>query len=312
MLAEIRLDNISLERCSPPLANISAMYLREDSIRGPMVSSEEWLPGISAATSLTHLQVDGNTVVHDRWDGSNRVELPLLQSLCVIANNNRYTMGYNLGILHFLVAPRLEVLILKDYQYSPDHTRTVDSDTFPSLHTAILWDWEIDGAQGAFHVLLDEFRPGIQHFICGNISEENCTRLLSALSLYDDEDPSEHGDDEASEDEYSGQGSDSEELSAEETDSESGTESNRPAYLRILQTIAIIPSKQRPYSFPLAKMRRLLVRRKSVGRPIKTLHVSADFLEEVCGEFPIEEGLVRIEEWQPQILPNGNLWPVNY
>ncbi|KZP28674.1 hypothetical protein FIBSPDRAFT_947500 [Athelia psychrophila] len=83
----------------------------------------------------------------------------------------------------------------------------------------------------------------------------------------------------------------------------------RAAYLPNLRTIAIIPATYpHPYPIPLAELRAFLAKRKATAQSIEKIYVPAESVAEVSKEFPSEEGLVQVEAWLPQLLPNGDMW----
>lgn len=336
-LTKIHLKNISLMRCQLQLVTVEAMYLSLDNSCREKVLSDRWLATISAAASLLHLQVEGSTVVQDwlpsDWmSGSGiPVEMSLLRTLCLTVNGDNLISPSNHGLLERIIAPRLEVIVLKDFGIDHDALPIFDAKKFPSLRTVIIWDWYVEGGHGEWHLFLDGWLPNLQNFVCGEIDEDNCSRLLSALSLYDDEDPSEHDeddtDDEETDREGAGDGEDKhsgaeivEELEASIYHGVNNSEydidktimgavplAKRAAYLPELQTLAVLPRVYSSYPIPLLDMRHLLLKRKATGRSIHTLYVSAESLVAVCAEFPPEEGLVNVEVWRPELLPNWSL-----
>ncbi|KZP28713.1 hypothetical protein FIBSPDRAFT_247085 [Athelia psychrophila] len=326
-LSEVRFGNLSLKHCQPPLASVKAIYCFLDESNSERFDeySEAWMARLAAATSLNFLQIDAaTTVITADWVG--RVELPVLQSLCLSAADNFHEFSWERqNILQHAVAPCLEVLMLNNFCYFSPSFEDIRSENFPSLHTVIFWKANMkfineEDVEGGYKLLLDNFRrPSIKNIICGDISKAGCRHLLFTLALCDSESDAEDAghyiegggggveDAGVGDEGHLRQGED--EKGAEDTQ-HAGAELKRPSYLPDLQTLAIIPSNNGwYYPFPLTAMRRLLVRRKAAGRPIQKVYVTADFLAEVCGEFTSEEGLVQVEVWRPQLLPNGHMWP---
>ena len=169
-----------------------------------------------------------------------------------------------------------------------------------------------------YPLFLDQFRQlGIQHVVYFGSGNDDCRHLLSVLSRYSLEDGSV--DDQLEDERYQGRGDEeAEEHIGDDRECEGGPDQigdehgvfsgpKRSAYLPHLRTIGIIPGEHTSTwltSMPsvLAKMRRFVVRRKATTQPIEKLYVHAGFLEEVCAEFPVEEGLVGVEAWRPQLL----------
>ncbi|KZP28684.1 hypothetical protein FIBSPDRAFT_1039428 [Athelia psychrophila] len=329
-LTEIHLNNISVVLCRLPLTHVKAMQLRQDLCRQETISSEEWVTTMAAATSLVHLEVDGGTVLADWEDSTIPMDMPSLRSMVIVVCR----VWINPGMLARIKATGLEVLMVKNYVYHQDAFPVPRRNHFPSLHTSISWNLKIAGEKGEWHLLLDEMLPCSQHFVWGDIREENCKRLLSALSRYDDEDPSEHGEEDADveEDDLKGwdggdghghggadgeeeqthgvcRNSDVAERVGHEEKKDPGAGPKRAAYLPNLRTIAIIPATYpHPYPIPLAELRAFLAKRKATAQSIEKIYVPAESVAEVSKEFPSEEGLVQVEAWLPQLLPNGDMW----
>lgn len=84
LLTLIRLQNIALEFCLPPLESVTVMRLRSVSYHSSGITADEWVAMISSARSLLHLEMDSDMLVED-WDVSTAVEMPLFQKLCLRA-----------------------------------------------------------------------------------------------------------------------------------------------------------------------------------------------------------------------------------
>lgn len=196
--------------------------------------------------------------------------------------------------------------MLKSCSHTSPSIQGITADQFPSLHTLIIWTVDVDfedvgGNETGYKLLLNPFgRFSIKHLTCGDITSHDCQHLLFALALYDGQ---------------GGQARISLEEAGRESDSQignlqnAGLEHRRLLYLPNLQTLTIIPSGCEWVSFPLITLRRVLTIRKAIGHPIQKLYISEEYLEDVRREFTLEEGLVSVEKWQPQFLPNYYLWP---
>ena len=222
--------------------------------------------------------------------------------------------------------------MFKDIAYRRNYWPDLTSRAFRSLHTVIFWkiylDTWSDGAEKEDEhcLFLDHFRrPVIQHLVYSGFRED-CRHLLSVLSRYSPEDDGVDYRSEDDSDEGRG-GEEAEEQSNADCQGERGSEEigdehgvfsgpKRSAYLPHLRTIAVMPCERSSTwltSMPsvLARMRRLVVRRKATIQPIEKLYVPAEFLAKVCAEFPVEEGLVGVEVWRPQLLSNWEMWPAS-
>lgn len=226
-LTGIHLRNISLLTCRLPLETVKFMYLTQVNPYQNSDSCEDWMTRISAATSLIHLQVEYITFVPDYWPGLGdsvcTITMPFLRSLCLRAlTRNQYYVGPTEAFLTHITAPLLEVVIIKEHGLYLCDILILNPDNLPSLHTVVIWDCWMDGEEGGWRLFLGGRFPDLQNFTCGGICEADCKSLLTALSLYDDKDPSERRESETNEDDENEEADDNEDRhgAGEEADSD--------------------------------------------------------------------------------------------
>ncbi|KAF7966623.1 hypothetical protein HWV62_37617 [Athelia sp. TMB] len=335
VLDEICFENMSFRHCRPRLASVKALHFRQDKVPDTIVSSDDWLAELTSATSLVHLQLDASMAVTDDWLGSHggRVKIRCLQSLCIDVNIGVDAQNSTIYPQHFIdriFTPQLEMLMLKDHMYDLGDWPDFPPDIFPSLHTVIFWKmylpgWPSDPEESNLcRLLLGHFRQlGIEHAVYHGFGDDDCQRLFSALSLHNreddsvDDEPKDHRDEDRGGEEteeqkiISFQGQSVSQQFSDGYGALSGPKHS--AYLPQLRTIAVMPGARSStwltsMPFILDKMRRFLIRRKATTQPIEKLYVPANFLAEVCAEFPAEEGLVGVEAWRPKLLSNWEMW----
>lgn len=160
LLNTISLVNIGLQCCLPPLGSVTTIYLHGVSPPSALVTSDEWMKMISSASSLIHLEIHGDLVV-DEWIPSDAFELRMLRTLALDSHGDGDAWFH--GFLGCMMAPRLEVLTLKNF--SPEETNGIDPNPLPSLHTLILEMYTGLNELDSLENLLAAF-PGIRHVVC--------------------------------------------------------------------------------------------------------------------------------------------------
>ncbi|KAF7977830.1 hypothetical protein HWV62_2569 [Athelia sp. TMB] len=302
-----------MERCMPPMGFVQALFIRQSTYTFTtlLVDPTAWLKKVAAAPLLSHLQIDFDTIVEDWGASAETFDMPLLRSLYLVSGMDNWWENINAAIpLDRIVAPSLEILMLRNILADDI---TMAQDTFPSLHTVIIW-----GVIGSWCVLLENLPSHVQHLVCGSLADRY-EELLDELSYGDVESESLDGEDHAvlqvshSEDSGVENGDQVQGASLDVVPGFSGivaegvgadrSEEDFQLYLPHLRTIAILPAAGD--SFPMEATRELILSRKLKGRPLRKLYVPAIFLVEVFEWFPKWEGLVEVEVWHPGELTPG-------
>lgn len=131
-LTSIRITNIGLQACLPPLSSVNAIYIHDQYYRSTGITIDEWVQMMSSAPSLVHLEMHVDITVNHRT-ASLVVEMPLLRTLSIRALAVPELEPAFHAFLGCTTAPQLEVLILKNV--NPDSEYTIRPNPFPSLHT---------------------------------------------------------------------------------------------------------------------------------------------------------------------------------